>query len=118
MQNRVLSSLQLGGSLKFCHPVTQYWTPHSRRSSLPSATLLLDFLENQRDCSGVWNAQASDKYARTSLRIITKLLRAVIRAIHSSSPDPLAEQDLAEDFEEFPRLSVLLRTQLLSACLS
>ena len=26
--------------------------------------------------------------------------RAVIWAVHSSSPDPLAEQDLAEDFEE------------------
>ena len=68
---------------------------------LPSATLLLDFPENQRDFLGGLNAQASDKYARTSRRIITNMQRAVIRAIFSLSPDPLAEQDLAEHFEEF-----------------
>ena len=73
----------IGGSRIFCHPVTQYCTPHSSRSFLPSATLLLDFPKNQRDCSGGWNAQASDRYARTSRRIITNMQRAVTRAIHS-----------------------------------
>ena len=68
MQNRVLSSFSLDGSRIFIYPVTHYWTPHSSRSYLPSATLLLDFPKVQRDFLGGWNAQASDRYARTACR--------------------------------------------------
>ena len=101
MQNRVLSSISIDGSGVFSFPVTHYWTPHSSRSYLPSATLLLDFPTLQRDCLGGWNAQASDRYVRTACRSIINMQRAFIRAVHSAKPDSLAEQDLADDFEEF-----------------
>ena len=105
MHNRVLSCLSIDGSRIFSFPVTQYWTPHSSRTFLPSATLLLDFPKHKRDFLGGW-AQASDRYARTSCRSTTNRQRAVIRALHSQVPDPLAEQDLAEHFEEFLTLRV------------
>ena len=73
MQNRVLSSLSLDGSRIFIYPVTHYWTPHSSPSYLPSAALLLDFPKVQRDFLGGWNAQASDRYARTASRSITNM---------------------------------------------
>ena len=102
MQNRVLSSISIDGSRVFSFPVTHYWTPHSSRSYLPSATLLLDFPKLQRDCSGGWNAQASDRYVRTACRCIINMQRAFIRAVHSAKPDSLAEQDLAEHFHPIP----------------
>ena len=101
MQNRVLSSLCLDGSRLFPFPLTQYWTPHSSRAYLPSATLVLEFPKSQRYFVGGWNAQASDRYARTARRTITTLQRAVVGALHSGKSDPLAEQDLAEHFEEY-----------------
>ena len=104
MQNRVLSAISIEGSRVFSFPVTHFWSPHSSRSFLPSATLSLDFPKLQRDYLGGWNAQASDRYARTACRSIINMQRAVIRALHSANPDPLAEQDLAEHFEEFLQL--------------
>ena len=49
MQNRVLSTLSVHGSHVFSFPVTQYWTPHSSRTFLHSATLLLDFSQTSEN---------------------------------------------------------------------
>ena len=117
MQNRVLPSVSIDGSRVFSFPVTHYWTPHSCRSYLPSATLLLDFPTLQRDCLGGWSAQASDRYVHTACRSIINMQRAFIRAVHSAKPDSLAEQDLADDFEEFLQ-SHRLPPDSIAKCLS
>ena len=101
MLGRVLGTLTLDGIRLFPFQIQQYWTPHSSRALLPSATLILDFPKSQRDFLGGWNPQASDRYARTARRAITAMQKAVVRAIHSRKTDPLSEQDLAEHFEQY-----------------
>ena len=101
MLGRVLGTLTLDGIRLFPFQIQQYWTPHSSRAFLPSATLILDFPKSQRDFLGGWNPQASDRYARTARRAITVMQKAVVRAIHSRKTDPLSEQDLAEHFEQY-----------------
>ena len=75
VQNRVLSSLSFDCSHVFSFLFTQDWTPHSSRTCLPSATLLLDFTKHQWDFLGGWSAPASDRYARTACRSITKICK-------------------------------------------
>ena len=101
MLSRVLASLTLDGTRMFPFQVQHYWTPHSCRAFLPSATMILEFPKPQRDFLGGWNPQASDRYARTARRAITVMQKAVVRAIHSRKTDPLSEQDLSEHFEQF-----------------
>ena len=101
MLGRVLGTLTLDGIRLFPFQIQQYWTPHSSRAFLPSATLFLNFPKSQRDFLGSWNPQASDRYARTARRAITVMQKAVARAIHSRKTDPLSEQDLAEHFEQY-----------------
>ena len=101
MLGRVLGTLTLDGIRLFPFQIQQYWTPHSSRAFLPSATLILNFPKSQRDFLGGWNPQASDRYARTARRAITVMQKAVVRAIHSRKTDPLSEKDLAEHVEQY-----------------
>ena len=101
MLGRVLGTLTLDGIRLFPVQNQHYWTPHSCRAFLLSATLILNFPKPQRDFLGGWNPQASDRYARTARRTITVMQKAVVRAIHSRKTDPLSEQDLAEHFEQY-----------------
>ena len=45
LQNRVLRELKTAGTRLFQHPVTNFWTPHSGRAYLPTATQVLAFPE-------------------------------------------------------------------------
>ena len=117
MLGRVLASLTLDGTRLFPFQVQHYWTPHSCRAFLPSATMILDFPKPQRDFLGGWNPQASDRYARTARRTITVMQKAVVRAIHSRRIDPLSEQDLSEHFEQFLNEQRLLQASVVQ-CIS
>ena len=68
---------------------------------MPSATFLLKFINEQRDYLGGWNAQASDRSARTSRSMILTRQRAVIKAIFSQNLDPLEESEMAGHFGSF-----------------
>ena len=102
MQNRVLSSLYLDGSRIFS-AIQSHSTGHLTRAGhtcLPPLSFLISQNSKGFFLRG-WNAQASDRYARTARRSVINMQRAVIRALYSPGSDPLPEQDLAEHFEEF-----------------
>ena len=93
LQNRVLLHLREGESQLHIPGTTQFWTPHSGRAFLPSATALLGFEKSDRDFLGGWAAQGSDRYARVSRTRVANMQKAVIRAIHeSANVDPLGKK--------------------------
>ena len=101
MQNRVLRTLAQDGVPVFHLSSTRFWTPHSGRTFLPSATAALGFPKSERDFLGGWCAQASDRYARIAIRRITNIQRSVITALQSQSDDLLAEEESIRDFDAF-----------------
>ena len=101
MKNRVLRMLARNGVPVFHSSSTRFWTPHSGRTFLPSATAALGFLKSERDFLGGWCAQASDRYARIAIRRITNMQRSVITALQSQAVDPLAEDESIRDSDAF-----------------
>ena len=101
IQNKVLRTLARDGVPVFHSSSTRFWTPHSGRTFLPSATAALGFPKSERDFLGGWCAQASDRYARIAIRRITNMQRAVIKALQNQSDDPLAEEESIRDFDVF-----------------
>ena len=87
MQNRVLHMVKLGDEALFCPSATRFGTPHSNRTSVPSATALLGFEKSVRDFLGGCSAQASERYARVAAQIIRNMQRTVVAEL------PLAEAD-------------------------
>ena len=94
---------------------TRFWTPHSGRTLLPSATAALGFSKSERDFLGGWCAQASDRYARIAIRrnhkhatfihhcvckvrlwiLLQKTNRSVILALHGiSKPGCISKNSL------------------------
>ena len=111
MQNRVLSSLWFADQNSLTRSVAAFWTPHSARAFLPSATAALGVPKEQRDYLGGWSAQGSDNYSRVAARMISNLQKLVISARQSSSGDPFAEADTASQLdamsEHIPTYQVL-----------
>ena len=100
MQNRVLLSLQFNGQSSLTRSTASFWTPHSARSFLPSATAALGVPKDQRDNLGRWSAQGSDSYTRVAPRMITNLQKLVIRARQGSSEDPFAEAETSKQLDD------------------
>ena len=98
MQNRVLSSLQFNRQSSLTRSTASFWTPHSARSFLHSATAALGVQKDQRDYLGRWTAQGSDSYTRVAARMITNLQKLVIRA--RSTEDPFAEAETSKQFDD------------------
>ena len=92
IQNKVLRELEVSGEKLFSHQITNFWTPHSCRAYLPSATQVLNFSKEDRDFLGGWMAQASDRYARTARRKIVNMQRTVVRHIETKSEDRLGKE--------------------------
>ena len=100
MQNRVLSSLRFADQNSLTRSVASFWTPHSARTFLPSATAALGVPMEQRDYLGGWVAQGSDNYSRVAARMFSNLQKLVISARQSSSGDPFAEADTASQLDD------------------
>ena len=100
MQNRVLSSLRFADQNSLTRSVAAFWTPHSARAFLPSATAALGAPMEQRDYLGGWSAQGSDNYSRVAARMISNLQKLVVSARQSSSGDPVAEADTASELDD------------------
>ena len=93
IQNKVLPELEVSGEKLFSHHITNFWTPHSCRVHLPSATQVLNFSKEERDFLGGWLAQASDRYARTARRKVVNMQRTVVWHIEMMSEDRLGEDE-------------------------
>ena len=101
LQNRVLREFQIANSKMFQRPVTNFWTPHSGRTYMPTATQVLAFPKEERDFLGGWLAQAGDRYARTARRKIANMQRTVAREIRTKSAGRLAEEETSRSLQDF-----------------
>ena len=100
MQNRVLSSLRFADQNSLTRSVASFWTPHSARTFLPSATAALGVPKEQPDYLGGWSPQGSDNYSRAAARMISNFQKLVISSRQSSSGDPFAEADTASQLDD------------------
>ena len=100
MQNRVLSSLNFNDQQSLTRTSASFWTPHSARSFLPSATAALGVPKDQKNYLGGWSAQGSDSYTRVAARMITNLQKLVIKASQSPAEDPFAEAETSKQFDD------------------
>ena len=101
MQQRVLTALHFGTTALLSRSVAAFWTPHSARSFLPSATAALGVPKEQRDYLGGWSAQGSDRYTRVAERMITNLQRMVITARQSTAADPFSETETVGQLDDY-----------------
>ena len=90
MQNWVLRMARLKDEQLFIQSATRFWTPHSNRTFLPTATAVLGFEKSVRDFLGAWSAQASENMQRT-----------VVAELQKGLEDPLAEAETLAQFNEF-----------------
>ena len=102
LQNRVLSVISAAGVKLFTKQVTQFWTPHSGRSFMPTCTQVLGFDQPERNYLGGWSPQKSDRYTRTARRRIVNMQRAVMTVITQGNiNDSLAESETSLAFAEY-----------------
>ena len=100
IQRRVISSLEISGDKPLCL-LAKFWTPHSGRAFMPSATAALGVDKTERDYLGGWSAQGSDRYARVAKRRISNMQKLVVKALQQEGQDKLAEEETIEALEEF-----------------
>ena len=102
LQIRAFRSLRSSSGPLLFPTRSHFWTPHSGRAFLPSATTALGYPKTDRDYLGGWSAQGSDRYARVSVLRITNMQRAVVSAWgRSECEDPLGEAETVHQYENF-----------------
>ena len=102
LQNRIVSLLTLEGSARIPPQLTDFWTPHSGRSFMPSCCAALQFPLDQRNYLGGWSAEGSDRYARVAVLRIRSLQGAVIKSIQAGPEgDPLGEQETLSHLQQY-----------------
>ena len=102
LQIRAFRSLQYAAGPLLFPTRSHFWTPHSGRAFLPSATTALGYPKADRDYLGGWSAQGSDRYARVSVLRITTIQRAVVSALGKPEcEDPLGEAETVQQHEIF-----------------
>ena len=112
LQNRVLTLARSGNEKLFKVAITNYWTTHSGRCFLPSATAALKYEKSQRDFLGGWSARGSDVYARIARVRIGNLQNAVISALQSTAlHDPIAESEISHDLMAHPDKQKIEKSQ-------
>ena len=75
------------------HLTSHYYTPHSGRNFMPTATAVLGFSKSDRDMLGGWAAEGSERYSRAAKFKIGMMQKAVSSTFGSADHDPLAEAD-------------------------
>ena len=101
MQNRVLRMVKSNDEFLFCPSATRFWTPHSNRTFMPSATATLGFEKSVRDFLGGWSAQASERYAHIAAQRIRNMQRTVVAELQKDLVHPLAEAETLVQFDGF-----------------
>ena len=93
--------VRLGNEPLFCPSTTRFWTPHSNRTFVPSATAFLGVEKSVRDFLGGWSAQASEPHAKIAAQRIRNMQRTVVAQLHKGLSDPLAEAETLAQLDEF-----------------
>ena len=110
MQNRVLRMARLNDEQLFSQSATRFWTPHSNRTFLPTATAVLGFVKSARDFLGGWSAQASERYARIASQRIRNMQRTVVAEVQKGLEDPLSEAETLGSVRRVPVRARCART--------
>ena len=66
VQPQIVSLASYRGSRIFRTPTSHYYTRHSGRSFMPTATAVLGFSKSDRDMQGGWAAEGSERYSRAA----------------------------------------------------
>ena len=115
--SRTLSAASLKDGSELPLALAAFWTPHSGRAFMPSASTALNFTREERNFLGGWQAQASDRYARLAKLRVQNMQRVVVRTLQGPAEgDPLGEAETFAHMEEFlieKGCSEGLRTKLL-----
>ena len=93
IQSQIVSLLTYRGQRIFRASTGHYYTPHSGRNFMPSATAVLGFSKSDRDVLGGWSAEGSERYSRAAKYKITNMQTAVSQSFTSADLDPLGEAD-------------------------
>ena len=102
LQTRFLSALEVGGPLLLCLTNSpHFWTRHSGRTFLPSATAALRFDTPDRDYQGGCSAHISHPCARRATRRITDMQRALVAALQQRASDSFEERESLEQLDAF-----------------
>ena len=102
LQTRFFRALEVGGARLLCLTNSpHFWTPHSGRTFLPSATAALGFDMPDRDYLEVCSALVSHPYARLATRRVAKMQRAVVAALQQRASDQFRDRESLEQLDAF-----------------
>ena len=93
VQSQIISLASYRGLKIFRMSTGHFYTPHSGRNFMPSATAVLNFSRSNRDMLGGWAAEGSQRYSRAAKHMIASMGNAVSMTFKSTQHDPLAEAD-------------------------
>ena len=113
IQTQIISLASYRGSRIFESTTGSYYTPHSGRNFLPSATAVLGFSKSDRDVLGGWSAEGSERYTRTAKYRIAQMQSAVALTFQSSEADPLAGAGDIDSLGDFLRASEVTEKSIL-----
>ena len=77
IQSQIISWLSCRGQRLFRASTGHYFSPHSGRNFLPTATAVLGFSRFDRDMLGGWSAEGSERYSRAAKHKIATMQNAV-----------------------------------------
>ena len=93
VQSQIVSLASYRGLRIFRTPTSHYYTPHSGRNFMPTATAVLGLSKSDRDMLGGWAAEGSERYSQAAKFKIGMMQKAVSSTFGSADHDPLAEAD-------------------------
>ena len=101
IQTQIISLASYRGLRVFQLSTRHYYTPHSGRNLMPSATAVLGFSKSDRDILGGWSAEGSERYSRAAKHKIATMQESVATTFKNPEPDPLGEADDIDALGEF-----------------
>ena len=101
VQAKILANFQFRQQQLFDHRVAHFWTPHSGRNFMPSASAAMGYQKSDRDVLGGWSAQGSDRYTRLARRRISAMQVTVAQSFSDKKNcDLLGEAESLQALEE------------------
>ena len=112
VQSGILSYFFRGNRLfNFAFP--HFWSPHSGRNFLPTASSALGISTQEKNLLGGWSARGSEQYNRLAKYRIAQTQREVVNRIwDKDAQDPLSETDSLRELAEFFRAQLIDETEM------
>ena len=96
IQPQIIALASYRGQRIFRSNTGHFYTPHSGRNFMPSASAVLHFSRNDQDMLGGWSAEGSERSSRAAKYKIACTQQSVSSTFKSANLDPLAEADDVE----------------------